>query len=188
MGVTPVYGLDYPDALDAPCDFDTDWCTFTDSIETILDRMELGAQRVLPAIPIAKVRLTEQTVVPEGSAIPWDTLSVDTPGWTNFDVNNQIITISRAARYSVSAYALMAPQGVVNASYLTTIAGFSYLSMEALDRNTSDVGITVKAESLPLSAGQLITMAISRSGSIGDITIRVAGLTVFWHADTERLS
>ena len=116
--LTPVYGLPYPDALDAPCDFPEDWCAFTAAVDGVLDRFELGAQRVIPAIPIAKVMITSQVVIAEGAAFPWDTVAVDTAGWTDFDADNRIITVSRSARYSTVVAVILAPTGVANSSYL----------------------------------------------------------------------
>jgi len=184
--LTPVYGLPYPDALDAPCDFPEDWCAFTVAVDGVLDRFELGAQRVIPAIPIAKVMITSQVVVPEGAAFPFDTVAVDTAGWTNFDADNRIITVSRTARYSVVGAAILAPSGTANSSYMLFFNGISNNDVEALCRNTQDIGITSQSEAQTISAGTDVAMFVTRNGSSGSITIRSASLTVFWHADEER--
>lgn len=184
--LTPVYGLPYPDALDAPCDFPEDWCAFTVAVDGVLDRFELGAQRVIPAIPIAKVMITSQVVIAEGAAFPWDAVAVDTAGWTDFDADNRIITVSRTARYSVVGAAILAPTGVANSSYILSFTGVSNNDVEALCRNTQDIGITTQTEAQTLTAGTDVAMFVIRNGSAGNITIRSASLTVFWHADEER--
>ena len=58
--------------------------------------------------------------------------------------------------------------------------------MEALCRNTQDIGITLETEVQTIAAGTQITSLAFRNGSSGDITIRSASLTVFWHADEVR--
>lgn len=184
--VTPVYGLVYPDALDAPCDFPADWCAFTASADAVLDRFELGAQRVLPAIPIAKVMITTAVTIAEGAAFPWDAVAVDTAGWTDFDADNRIITVSRTARYSVVGAAILAPTGTANSSYILSFTGVTGNDVEALCRNTQDIGLTSQTEAQTVTAGTDVAMFVIRNGSAGAVTIRSASLTVFWHADEER--
>jgi hypothetical protein len=185
---TPVYGLPYPDALDAPCDFPEGWCAFTVAVDAVIDRFEIGAQRVIPAIPIAKVTLTEPVTIAAGEFIPWDTVAIDTAGWTNFDADNRVITVSRQARYSVLGAALVGPSGVANSSYVMFIDNVLFSDPDYLDRNIAgvDIGITSQNNSDDITAGTEISMNIIRSGSSGTIPLQSASLTVFWHADEER--
>lgn len=185
---TPVYALPYPNALDEPCDFPEDWCAFTDAVDGVLDRFELGAQRVVPAIPVAQVRITSSVVVAENTAFSWDTVSVDTAGWTNFDADNQVITISRTGRYSAVGSAIFAPTGVTNSGILLMISSTIATSTDYLDRNVAntDIGIVTAAEANTINAGTQVGMSFVRTNAGGALNLNAASLTVFWHADTER--
>lgn len=185
---TPVYGLEYPDALDAPCDFPQDWCTFVAGVDAVLDRFELGASRVLPAIPIALIQVTTPVLVPEFEPVPFDTVSLDTAGWTNFDTNNRIITVTRTGRYTVCATANVAPQGVVNTTWSLLIGGGTFPAVDALDRNTFDIGITAQSTGTLTQGVELSMFMLAGSSIPGGYTVQRASLSVYWHADTERPS
>lgn len=186
--LTPLYDLPFPNALDEPCEFPQDWCAFTAAVDVVLDRLELGAQRVIPAIPIAKVLITEPVTLNAGQAFPWESVSIDTSGWTNFDSDNRIITVSRTARYSVLGAALVGPSGTANSSYVMLIDNVLFVDPDYLDRNVAgvNIGITAQNDSDEISAGTQISMSVIRSGSSGTIPLQSASLTVFWHADEER--
>lgn len=184
---TPVYGLDYPNATDAPCDFPEQWCAFTADVEAVIARFELGASRVLPAIPIAKVQVTEEVVIPEFQAIPWDTVSIDTAGWTNFDANNRIITVPRTGIYTVTAAAIVATQGTINSTWTLLVGGGPFNFVDTLDRNAEDIGITAQGTG-NLVAGTDLSMFMLAGTTITDFTLRSASLSVYWHADAGRAS
>lgn len=186
-GATAVYGLPFPDALDAPCDFPEEWCAFTGAAQTVLERFEAGAQRVVPAIPIAKVVLSQPATAPEGVPIAFDTVSLDTAGWTDFDANNQVITITRAARYSIVATALVARGGTANAGFVMSVNGALDATVEALDRNVVgvEIGITVQTDAQTVTAGTQLSLVVFRNGAVGDIQVNFASLSVFWVADVE---
>jgi hypothetical protein len=185
---TPVYGLEYPNALDAPCDFPEDWCTFVEDVDAVLDRFELGASRVLPAIPIAKVQVTTPVLVPEFQAIPFDTVSLDTAGWTDFDTNNKIITVSRTARYTVCAAVNVATQGTINSTWSMLVGGGFSSIVDALDRNSNDIGITMQSTGTLSQGAQLSLFMLAGVGIPAGYTVSFASLSVYWHADTERPS
>lgn len=185
---TPVYGLEYPNALDAPCDFPEDWCTFVADVEAVLDRFELGASRVLPAIPIALIQVTEPVLVPENEAVPFDSVSLDTAGWTEFDTNNRIITVTRTGRYTVCATANVATQGVVNSTWSLQVSGGTFQFVEALDRNAFDVAITAQATGTITDGTQVSMFMIASTSIPAGYTVQRASLAVYWHADTERAS
>lgn len=185
---TPVYGLEYPNALDAPCDFPEDWCTFVADVDSVLGRFELGASRVVPAIPVAKVQVTSSVLVPEFQAVPFDAVSIDTGGWTNFDVNNRIITVPRTARYTVTAAVIVSTQGTLNSTWSMQVNSGVFQFVEALDRNSNDVGIVAQATGT-INAGTQVAMFMLASTSIpAGYTVQRASLAVYWHADTERAS
>lgn len=185
---TPVYGLEYPDALDAPCDFPEDWCVFAADVEAVLARFELGASRVLPAIPVAKVQVTANVVVPEFQAIPWDTVSIDTAGWTDFDSNNRVITVPRTARYTVTAAVIVDSQGVLNSTWSLQVNSGVFQFVDALDRNSDDIGITAQGTGT-INAGTEVSMFMLAGTSMpAGYTVRSASLAVYWHADVERPS
>lgn len=184
---TPVYGLTYPNALDAPCDFPEQWCAFTADVEEVLVRFELGASRVLPAIPVAKVMVTETIEVPEFEVIPFDTVSIDTAGWTNFDVNNQIITVPRTARYTVCANFIVSTQGVLNSDWSLLVNGGVFSFVTTLDRNNNDIGITAQGTGT-INAGTEVSLSALAGTTITTYRIQSASLAVYWHADTERAS
>lgn len=185
---TPVYGLEYPDALDAPCDFPEDWCTFTADVDAVLDRFELGASRVIPAIPVAKVLVTEPVVIPEFQAVPFDTVSIDTAGWTNFDTNNKIITVPRTARYTVTAGVIVSPQGVVNSTWNLFVNSSVFSFVDALDRNSFDVGMVAQATGT-ITAGTEVSMFMLAGTALpAGYTVQRASLAIYWHSDAERAS
>lgn len=184
---TPVYGLEYPSALDAPCDFPEQWCAFTEDVEAVLGRFELGASRVLPAIPVAKVQVTEQVVVPEFAAIPFDTVSLDTAGWTDFDNNNRIITVPRTARYTVTANFTVATQGSLNSTWSLLVANGPMSIVNALDRNANDISISAQTTGT-IAAGNELSLLALAGVTIASYTVWSASLAVYWHADTERAS
>jgi hypothetical protein len=148
----------------------------------------LGASRVVPAIPVAKVLVTEPVLVPEFQAVPFDAVSIDTAGWTNFDTNNKIITVSRTARYTVTAAAIVSPQGVVNSTWAVQVNAGVFQFVEALDRNSFDVGIVAQATGL-ITAGTQVSMFMLAGVAIpAGYTMQRASLAIYWHADVERAS
>lgn len=186
---TPVYAMPYPDALDEPCDFAEDWCAFTAAADAVLDRFELGAQRVLPAVPVAVVAVTEQSTVLDGIGVSFDTVFSDTAGWTNFDANTQTITVSRAGRYTVNGAVTVGSTFVVNSTISLLIRAPGVIAqMTALDRVFGNIGINTGREVVTLDAGTPVSMIVQWSTSTPTATLPLfsAALSVIWHADEER--
>ena len=101
---TPLMGLPYPGPMDAPCDFDEDWCAFTGALDAVFDRWELGLNRAYPAIAAARMKLTEITSIGNFLPIPFTEVDFDTAGMTNMDADPYGITVPRAGRYTIGAF------------------------------------------------------------------------------------
>lgn len=178
---TPNFDLPYPSGTDAPCDFAEQWCDFTDAVQTVIDGFQATVDRTIPAIPIARLLVTQPVTIVSGSTIPFDTVSVDTAGWVNFDSSTNTITIDRAGYIVTLADARIhsALAGVIDFTLATTSTSDRVLDMGAtatVGLNCTDVKAVVSAETRTLTA--------SRSDSAtATLTVEAACFSVFWHAD-----
>lgn len=180
---TTNFALPYPTALDRPCDFAEQWCDFTDSVQTVIDGFQAVIDRTNPVIPIARMMVTSPVVVQSGGEIPFDTLSVDTVGFVDFDADALGVTINRAGRFVLLGSATVESTGINN-NYVrlfiqndsdcvldrTGIAGLTLgLNTASLTINTSSV-----RRSLKVSRDDSTTLFL---------TVDAATFSVFWHAD-----
>lgn len=183
MPTTPNFALPYPGPLDAPCDFAQQWCELSDAFQTVLDTFTAVTDRTVPAIPIAQLTLTAPVTTENLIDIPFDTISLDTAGWVDFDANRTAIRVNRAGIY------------VVHGRCETiSVAGAQFYSMfvqaDLTNTITSDTQQYNAVATLGLMGAALhvittptsYAMAMSTSAATS-ITVQRAALTVFWHAD-----
>lgn len=181
-GFTPNFNLPYPTALDEPCDFAEQWCDFTTAVNAVATRFETTVNRTIPTIPMARMTLTVPIVILDGGLIPFDSVSVNTAGWVDFDASNTDIVTDRAGYFVVNATVLLQTTGVPGTTL--TIRGNTGLAREdtQLDRNTSSLGLCINYITNPTSL-QAHNVLVQRSGT-GNIQINAACFSVYWHADT----
>lgn len=179
---TPNFNLPYPSALDEPCDFAQQWCDFTAAVNTVATRFETTVNRTIPAIPMARMTLTVPITILTGGTIPFDSVSVNTAGWIDFDTSNTDIVTDRAGYFVVTASVLVQTTAV--AGTVLSISGNTGLARNdsQLDRNTSSLGLCISYITNPTTP-QAHNILVTRSGT-GNIQINAAVFSVAWHADT----
>lgn len=184
MNVTPLMGLPYPNGLDAPCDFDDDWCTFTSAIDAVFAKFEAGLQRSYPAIPIAVVQLTTTITILNFNPVPWDTVAIDTAGMTDLDADPYGIVLPRSGRYTAAACLQQPASGGVNVQSVMTIAGFPErnVSSTVLDNDNNVYQAVISG-----IEGTRLTLTTFVSG-FSTRTLFSGWMAIFWHSDSERPS
>ena len=190
MNVTPLMGLPYPNGLDAPCDFDDDWCAFTAALDSVFAKFETGLQRTYPAIPIAVVQLTTTITILNFNPVPWDTVAIDTAGMTDLDADPYGIVLPRSGRYTAAAFLQQDTSGIVDSQSVMTIQGFS-------ERNVDNI-ILNRGAGIPYynncyqavisgTQGTRLTLTTFVSGA-SSRTARGGWMAIYWHSDSERPS
>jgi len=179
---TPNFGLPYPDALDEPCDFAVDWCAFTDAVNVVATRFETTVNRTVPTIPMARMTLTTPVTIPNTALIPFDSVSVNTAGWIDFDTSNTDITPDRAGFFVLNANALLNTTLSLGVDFALQFGSVSSLQDNQIDRATSSVGLTL-ARVQQLTTLFPFNVRVQRS-TAGNVTINAASFSVWWHADT----
>lgn len=179
---TPNFNLPYPDALNSPCEFAADWCAFTEAIDEVVTHFEATVSRTVPAIPMARMTLTTPVTILNGGDIPFDSVSVNTANWIDFDANNTEILPDRAGYFVVYANALVNTTGSLGTVVTLRLDGSSTYQDNQIDRFTSSIGLTASRVQ-QISTSFPISVEIGRS-TVGDLTINAASFSVWWHADT----
>jgi len=180
---TPSFGLPYPDILDEPCDFAQDWCAFTDAVNAVATRYEATINRTVPTIPMARMTLTSSVTIFNTGLVPFDSVSVNTAGWIDFDASNTDIVPDRAGFFVLNSNLLLATTGVLGA--VATMQFGDLISQDnQIDRASSGIGLTLArvhqvTTPLPLNVRVQITGAGATSVTIGS-----GSFSVWWHADT----
>jgi len=185
--LTPNFNLPYPAPGDNPCDFAEQWCEFTDAITARMAVFQAGANRTIPLIPIAMLRVTSPVSVGGGNPIPFDTVTIDTAGMTNIDVDPYTITITRPGRYSIGAWISMDTIGApfVTAEISITVAPHNDANAETTDRGAVGSGYFMTGYT-PASSyviGDKCRMSYNY-GSVNAFPVNEAWMSVFWHADS----
>lgn len=187
--LTPNFALPYPAPSDAPCDFAEQWCAFTAAVNDVFSTFEQGLARTVPAIPVAILRQTQVTSVPNLAAMPFDAVVVDTDNMTDLDLDPYSITIRRPGRYSVSAY--MNHPGTAfpdtqNAFILTGLDPNGFTSVFA----TINLGTGPSykmTNSLPVvtvGAGTRIQISFNTGAGV-NFNVQDYWMSVAWHSDRE---
>lgn len=187
---TALMGLLYPGPGDAPCDFDDQWCGFTDGIDTIFDRWEARLNRAYPAIAAAKMLMTEITLIGNSNPIPMTEVELDTAGMTNMDADPYGITVQRAGRYTVAGFL----EEINQSGGLGAQSGLS-ITVNSVPVESNGILVlvggtyrnTVYWPVLSLSARDRVTLTSFLSAQPVRTAHR-ASLSVSWHSDVERAS
>lgn len=192
---TPVFALPYPDGSDAPCDFAEQWCDFTDAIDVVLDRFQTTLDRTVPMIPIAAmiIPLDAPITITAFNNIPYDTLVIDSAGWTAIDVDNTMISPDMAGVLTYQASVVYQQAQAAGAFLLDPQDSLGLLTeptlpyADQMDTNTAHVGI-------PLSLPVLFSPGTWQPGFSGirngtgvnvvaTVTVLAARYSVYWHSD-----
>lgn len=181
--LTPNFNLPYPDGSDAPCEFAQDWCNFTTAFQDVLDGFQETVNRTVPAVPVARLELTGPLVITNPGIITFDTLSVDTAAWTDFDADPTAITVDRGGYIYLTALAEVAASGVAASSWTLSIlnsAGMQDVHIEQAGATIIGMHIWNMVFNSAITKYQLLML---RSAP-GDITVNRASFSIFWHSDT----
>ena len=179
---TPNFALPYPSALDEPCDFAEDWCAFTSAVNTIATRFETTVNRTVPIIPMARMTLTSPVTILSSGTIPFDSVSVNTAGWVDFDSSNTDIVTDRAGYFVMVAEALIQTTTVAGTGVQIAINTGVPTADGQLDRNTSSLGLCI-SNLVNLTSPIAHNVIVSRTG-VGNIQVNTASFSIWWHADT----
>ena len=188
MNVTPLMGLPYPGPGDAPCDFDEQWCQFTGAIDAVFDKWEAGLSRAYPAIPAAKMLLTEITPIQNFNPIPFTEVEFDTAGMTQMDADPYGITCRRAGRYTVAAFlaedTASGGAGAQAALVISILGSFTEFS-DILILGAGTYRENTYWPVMDLAEGDRLVLTTFLS-SQPNRTARSAWLSVSWHSDVRR--
>lgn len=179
---TPNFNLPYPDALDEPCDFAQDWCAFTSAVNTVATRFENTINRTVPTIPMARMTLNTPVVIINSGVIPFDSVSVNTAGWVDFDASASDIVTDRAGFFVLTAAVLIDTTTVTGTGLSIQINTGIPNSDGQLDRFLSSVGLCT-TNIVQLDSPIAHNVRVSRTGT-GNIRVNNATFSVWWHADT----
>lgn len=181
---TPNFSLPYPDALDEPCDFAQDWCAFTDAVNAVATRYENTVNRTVPTIPMARMTLTSPVTIVNTGLVPFDSVSVNTAGWIDFDTSNTDIVPDRAGFFVLNANLLVQTTGILGAVATVSTGNISALQDNQIDRFSSSIGLTVaRVQQVTTPAPINVRVQVSGAGATA-ITVNAGSFSVWWHADT----
>ena len=183
--LTPGFSLPYPNGLDAPCDFAEQWCAFSDAFQTALDGFQATIDRTNPAIPIARMERSTPLTMASLDPIIFESLTVDTANWVDFDADPTEIVIDRGGIFSIVANAVVVAVSGGN-DYILTVSVSAAAASSFSDQRGAiaagfDVGLNT-ASLVTVTVPTTITMRVSVD-TLVPLTINRACLTVFWHAD-----
>jgi hypothetical protein len=193
-GSTVNYALPYPDGDDDPCDFATQWCSFTDAVNEILDGFQATIDRTVPVIPAAQMRVTVSRAYNTVTErfIQFDAVSFDTAGWTDFDANPRAISTDRAAVFGLHASDITDPDGVNSIWTIefyeidTTGATTAAEDQSVLDRGVAGQRVGNEVTDLVVRNLPIDTYVEVRNNSVTTFTLTNGYMSIWWHADEER--
>lgn len=180
---TPNFALPYPAPLDEPCDFAQQWCDLSSRFQTLLDGYHTIIDRTTPAIPVARLLITEPTSFSVNQELIFDTLSVDTAGWVDFDADPQGITVDRGGYYYLIANAAIPTLGVANAEYGLDISGIDDQDA-TIDNGVA--GTVMGLNTAGYSTINILTrfaVTVTSGTGTGTVTVNSAMFSIFWHSD-----
>lgn len=181
--LTPNFALPYPDALDEPCEFAQDWCAFTDAVNAIANRFQATVNRTTPVIPMARMTLTTPVTLADGSILPFDSVSVNTAGWIDFDNSATNIVTDRAGVFVAVADATFATLDVgIHRMQLGINSGIPIID-GILDYGFGPIAMNV-SHIVALNAPFTHNVRVAHNNVGSPITINKASFSVWWHADT----
>lgn len=180
---TPNFALPYPDALDAPCDFAEDWCAFTSAVNAVATRFEATVNRTVPTIPMARMELVTPVTLLDGSLIPFNSVSVNTAGWVDFDASATDIVTDRAGYFVCVADANISSTGVLGQQIAISINSGVPGGDGQTDRAVTAMGFCCAHIIANLTTPLAHNVRVTRN-SVGSLTVLSASFSVWWHADT----
>lgn len=187
---TPTFALPYPSATDAPCDFAEQWCEFTNAFNTVASAFQTTIDRTVPVVPLARMELTSPLPVVDGDNIRFDTLSVNTAAWVDFDADPAGITINQAGRFMAVATAHIQPSPVVTGNYVginisstSGIVGTSG-SDQIRDRQLGVMGVSVSWLVTVTTPSRFAVICEQDGATLVQPTFNAATFAMWWHADT----
>lgn len=183
---TPNFLLPYPSGGDEPCDFPQQWCEFTEAANAVMAQFQSTVDRTVPVIPIARLELTTPLAVVANDNITFDTLSVNTAGWVDFDVDPAGITINQGGRFAVTGNAHIQPSPVVSGNYVgvSVVIGNTAFNDTTRDRQTTVMGVSTGGIQFINTSTRITLNCIQTGATLVQPTFNSACLTVWWHADT----
>lgn len=182
--LTPNFSLPYPTALDEPCLFAQQWCEFTEAMQGVFDGLDSTINRTVDVIPIARLQVTSPITLVSGEPIPFDTLSVNTANWVDFDASRSEVTVNRAGRFVHNLNIIPVPTGNTANTLLVSILGSGNTTDSQTDFGPNPMGFNVEvlySISVPTVYHARLTNA---EPSILTVTINEATYSIWWHADT----
>lgn len=190
---TPLFALPYPDGSDRPCDFAQQWCDFTEAIEGVLEGFQETLNRTVPMIPIAVLSVSEPLSITSFNNIPYDTVTIDSAGWTAVDVDNTMISPDMAGVLSWHASATITQSQVAGAYLLDPIDSRGFLNepnlpyMDQMDNNTAIIGIPLPLPVMFSDGGWTPGLSGIRNNISANVAATVplthSNYAVYWHAD-----
>lgn len=192
VAFTTNFDFPFPDGSDAPCDFAEQWCDFTDAIDAVFARFQTTLDRTVPMIPIALLSLSEAVVIPDGGNIPYDTVKIDSAGWTAVDIDNTLISATMAGVLSLSVNAVFQQVGGPDMFILDPVDTTGVIVEPQLpfatqmDMGTCPIGEPLEA--LLFSSGNWVpgTSGI-RNGVVSNTpptnTVQESNFAIYWHSD-----
>lgn len=184
------FALPYPAPTDQPCDFDEQWCDFTDAIDAVFAVFQAGIDRAYPTIPMAMVQQTVSRNILNLEDHPFDTVAIDTAGMTDLDADPFHITIPRPGVWTLACGMIFPSPALVLNGFLgmqvtqDVFGGFSVdCQAMSLDRGAGvDYHLTAYAPARFLPQG--LRLGVTHNfGNVSVKTITSTWFSVSWHAD-----
>ena len=181
---TTNFAFPYPDGSNAPCDFDTDWCNFTNSVQDLFDTYQAIVDRTVPVLPMATLLVTTPVTIVSGAEIPFDTVRVDTAGWVDFDADPFGITTDRAGRFVAHGWAVFSSTTLNNYINLRIrYDGHIQNPDDSFNDQAQGVGIAGCTAYLAALTTATRWVLSATSGTGSNLIVEAAEYNVIWHAD-----
>lgn len=202
---TPNFNLPYPAPTDAPCDFDEQWCDFTDAVTSVLDGFQATVDRTYPVVPVAAVvrrnfeDVTTPTPIPSSESLsgffvlPTDTVLVDTAGWIDPDLGPELIKVDIAAILTIVSAATFDTLNL-NSRFLLRFIVFpvggplTQVQHTDLDLANHYLGLLAQGNSIsfggvfdPLFPGIFSDVLVGMTSATPELVS--ANTAAYWHSD-----
>lgn len=190
---TPIFNLPYPDGNDEPCDFAEQWCDFTEALDAVFDGFQATLDRTVPMIPIAVLWVSGAIILTPFANIPYNTVVIDSAGWTAVDVDNTMISPDMAGVLTFTAGTLVEQAGNPDAFGVDPQDSRGFLTepnlpyTDQMDTNTCPVGMPLPLVVMFSDGGWQEGFSGIRNNvaSLNDTTPTVmdAFYAIYWHSD-----
>ena len=190
---TPIYGLDYPQGSDPPCDVGDTFCLFADQVDAILTGLRDSVSRVtrIPMAKISTVVAMPSTAVIFQETIPFDTEEIDTLDMVDLSLDQYSITIPFAGLYWNPSFVEWTWTSSVVHDVFGRVFGATASGQGTSEATASGSGGITSATVVPISTPHPSptwatgdTIQLADSWSPGTASTRVtAQNTVYWFSD-----